>query len=238
MQTGRPANPANLRRPCAARSRLYRRAIPRTILLLLLTVLPTWGGCTGSGKVQILPVARRDLSPREPLIQTLPVQEAYYWMDAEGKLKIALRYRASSLLGSAFDTKWALSMILPGPPAGPERLYDLRTSEVLWTFSQGGNHQRCRSLRGVAVVEDRRNGRLRGRFQITVHQQVFTMLGGWQNAAWLLTLGEFEAVENITRGQEILASTEMEDFDRSPPRPRTLPASQPAATQPAASHQG
>ncbi len=238
MRPNRFVTPIDRCLPRTRPVRLRRWVISRTILLSLMAGLPIMGGCAGSGKVQILPVARRDLSPREPLIQSLPVQEAYYWIDTEGKLKIAMQYQASSLLGPVFDTKWALSMILPGPPAGPERLYDLRTSEVLWTFSQGGNHQRCRSLRGVAVVENPRNGRLRGRFQITVHQQVFTMLGGWQNAAWLVTLGEFEAVQNATRGREILEKTEMEDFDRSPPRPRTPPVSQPAASQPAATNQG
>lgn len=238
MQTGRPANPVDPCQPSAVKSRLRCRAILSTTILLLLTGLPAVGGCTGSGKVQILPLARRDLPPQEPLIQTVPVQEAYYWIDPEGKLKIAMQYRVNSLLGPVFDAEWALSMVLTGPPAGSERLYDIRTSEVLWIFSQGGNHQRCRSLRGVAVVEGPRNHRLRGRFQITFHQQMFTMLGGWQNASWLVTLGEFEAVRNAARGQEILAKTEMEDFDRSPPRPRMLPVSQPAATQPASSNQG
>ncbi|NLX12030.1 MAG: hypothetical protein GXY44_00040 [Phycisphaerales bacterium] len=218
--------------------RISRRAVPCMAMLPLLAALLGTGGCTGSGKVQVLPIARRDLPPGEPLIQKIPVHEAYYWVDDEGKLKIVLQYRASSLLGPVFDTNWALSMVLPGPPAGSERLYELRSADALWVFSQGGNHQRCRSLRGVVVVEGQQNDRLRGRFQITVHQQLFSMLGGWQNAAWLVTLGEFEAVQNATRGEEILAKTEMEDFDRSPPKPRIHPLSQPTDTQPAGLPQG
>ena len=182
-------------------------------------------GCSGSGSVHIVPLIRTDLPPGEPLMQTVPISEAYYWNDSDGTLKLALRHRAPALLGASLD--WQMSVVLEGLPAGKERLYRLAQREIRVVQDYGGDHRRSRSGMGVAVVEAPRNRRLKGRLHANVQQQQFGVLTGWNppiyRGAMLVLVAEFEAVENRTKGEEILRYTESDGFER-PSIPTSLPA--------------
>ncbi|UCD28063.1 MAG: hypothetical protein JSV03_13345 [Planctomycetota bacterium] len=201
-------------------------------------------GCTGRATVHLLPFMRTNFSPTEALIQTIKVNEAYYWCDDDGKLSVAFRYRVRSLLGKALDVEWLMSMVLDGMPAGSEKLYQLHRPAVRISQSYGGDHRRCRSLRGIAVIYVSRGAPLKGRFQITVHQQKFSVLKGWMSASPLIVIGEFEAVENPAAGKEILSLTEADGFARDPdsePAIRWIRKSQAdsqPATQPATNKLG
>jgi hypothetical protein len=159
-------------------------------------------------------MVRKDLPPGQPLIQTIPVSEAYYWVDEDGTLKIALKYQRESLLSDLLEVTSRTSLVLDGLPAGREKLYKLRRNDLMWTLSGGGSHQRLRSLKGVAVIEGSKRDRIEGRLHATIHQQKFTVLSGWKSSGLLTVVGDFAAVRNKAKGTEIFDAVESEDFNR------------------------
>jgi hypothetical protein len=172
-------------------------------------------------------VNRADLPRREPLIQQISVDEAYYAVDDDGTLTIALRRNRQSMLFPRLSSEWAMSMVLEGLPAGRERLYPLSTREVRAAQSIAGDHRRWRALMGVAVVQAPQGGRLRGRFHATVQQQQYGLLTGWTPPVYqgpvMVLLGEFEAVLNASRVDELVERTEADGFERPVPSAATRP---------------
>jgi hypothetical protein len=181
---------------------------------LLASIFMCAGGCTGHGQLQSIPMVRKDLPPGQPLIQKIPIQEAYYWVDADDKLNIGLKYHATSWLNEMLNVSCAASLVLDGLPAGREKLYQLHRNDLMWILSSGGNHQRLRSLKGVTVVEGPQYGRIKGRIHVTIHQQKFTVLDGWKSSGLLTLVGKFEAVRNKAAGEKIFSQVETEGFDR------------------------
>jgi hypothetical protein len=183
----------------------------------------------------VVPFLRSDFTPNQSLVQTVRPNEAYYFSDGEGKLNIALRYRVRSVLGRAFNAEWSMSMVLEGFPAGSEKLYKLNTQSVRIVRSYGGDHTRSSSLGGgIALIYAPKRNRLKGRFHVTVRQQRFSVLKGWSFGTFLVTTGEFEAVENPIKGRQILERTQEDGFGRGPetePVIRWIPPNK-ASTQP------
>jgi len=220
-----------------------RISIRVDVLVLSLAGLSLLAGCTGRATVHTVPFMRKQFAPNEMLVHTVNPNEAYYWLDDDGKLNVVLKYKQGSLLGPAFEIEWLMSMVLEGLPAGSERLYELRRPAVRIVQSRGGDHRRSQSLRGIAVIYAPQGGRLKGRFHVTIQQQQFHVLQGWSRGGLMVSVGEFEAVENAIAGQEILKLTEADGFERRaepsvPPiqwltRPPsvTQPASQPAVVR-------
>lgn len=183
-------------------------------------------GCTGTGQVRVVPLLRTDFTEREPLVQEIKIDEAYYWLEGE-ELNVALRYDRNSPLGPAFYFDWQMSLVLDALPAGSSRLYQLQGDAVRIVQTAGADQRRSRTWTGIAVAGAPEHGRLSGRFHINVRQQQFTLLGGWQppflRAPTLIVVGRFEAVENAERGRAIRAETEAPGFERT-----GSPASRPA----------
>lgn len=198
-------------------------------LALLASLGLLWlAGCTGSGRVHVLPPMRSDLPPDQPLIATVPITEAYYWMGERGEVNVALAYQAKSLLGKPFDVQWLMSIVLDEAPAGSEKLYQVRDRAVRMAYTRGTEHRRGQSLHGTVVIESLRDGRLRGRFHLWMRQQQFVFLTGWtpeMNRAPLeIMVGEFEAVQDSLKGVRILTLTEADGMGRPPPgTPATRP---------------
>lgn len=192
-----------------------------------LVVLST--GCTGSGDIKMVPLLRADFTEREPLVQDVPVNEAYYWVE-NNRVNIALRCRRESLLGPAFDYDWQASLVLDGLPAGSARLYKLKPDAMRIVETAGANQRRSRTWTGIAVIGAPERGRLKGRFHVNVRQQQFTLLGGWQphpfQAPMIVVAGRFDAVEDAKRGRAILHETEASGFERAA-KPVTQPSSSP-----------
>ena len=224
-------------------SRTTRGLVLRTVVAGVCLILAMSAiGCTGHGTVHMVPFMRSDFSPTERPIVTTQVSEAYYWLDSSGKLNLALRHHAPSLLGKVFESDWQMSMILDGLPAGAERLYTLDTRSVRIRYNQGPAHQRFASFAGVAVAGAPKNGAMNGRFHVTVRGQQFGVISGWspplQRGPLIVMVGTFTAVENATRGRAILENTESDGFDRKSNLPLILrgtltPATRPSGTQPA-----
>lgn len=199
----------------------------RIAVLLLVGWLGVAVGCTGRGTVHVMPYLRSDLPEQEPLIQKMPIHEAYYWLD-DDEVNVALRYRTRSLFGRAFDVEYAVSLVLPELPAGRERLYRLRSGEIQIIQSAGADHRRGRSSGGVAVLHGTRGDTLRGRFHVITRQQQFSALAGWMpetihRGAMLIVAGEFNAVHDPDRGRRIRERTEADGFERSNIRSGLVP---------------
>lgn len=195
-------------------------------LLLLAIVFATVGfaaGCSGSGKVKVVPVMRADLTDTEPLVQEVRVSEAYWDVDDQGQVVVGLKYHMGSMLGSGFDFDWQLSLVFEAMPAGSSRLYNMRSESIRVLQTFGVDQRRSRGWSGVAVLHGAQDKRLRGRFHANVRQQQFTLLSGWSppyyQAPMLLVVGEFEAVRNPEKVHQIRQATEAAGFDRSAVRP-------------------
>jgi len=219
------------------------RGLKPAALWLLLGVAAI-SGCTGHGTVYGVPFMRRDFPPTEPPAQVVQAGEAYYWIDGQKRLNVALRRHVPSLLGKAFEYDWLMSLVLEDLPAGSEKLYYLGMDSVRQLASYGGAHQRSTSLTGIAVIHAPSRWELRGRFHATVRQQQFTVLTGWApdlgRAPMIVQAGTFEAVHDPESGKAIRDRTEADGFARGihggvTTRPlyifypvQTQPASQPA----------
>lgn len=192
---------------------------------LLALAMVSFAGCQGSATVRIVPLMRSDIGPREPLVQEVAVDQAYYWLEGE-ELNIALRCHRSSVLGAAFEYDWQMSLVLEALPAGSSRLYKLKSDAIRIVQTFGAGQNRCRTWSGVAVIEAPEGGRLQGRFHANVRQQTFTLLKGWQppplQAPMMIVVGQFDAVNDADRGRAIRAETEAVGFERVS-RPATRP---------------
>ena len=189
-------------------------------------------GCTGSGSVVLVPMVRSDFGPQEPLVQTVPVGEAYYGVDRQGELTVALRCHQASLWGRMLDFDWQMSIVLDGLPAGSQKLYRAGPYSVRTVQSYGGDHRRGQSSAGVAVVDAPARGRLKGRFHVSMRLQQFSPLTGWApvlyRAPLIIAVGEFEAIHQPQLAGQIRARTEPEGFERERQGQATRPATKPA----------
>jgi hypothetical protein len=185
-------------------------------LVLLLAALAT--GCAGRGRVFSVPLYRSDMPPDEPPAATVEPDQAYYWVEDDGPLNVSLA-RAWAAGPASAPVEWRLSLMLEKLPAGSARLYKLDRSSIRLVEAGGGIHRRGLSIRGVAVIEAPRGGRLKGRFHTWIRLQQFTVLTGWappiNRAPIVIVTGEFEAVENAEAGRRIREATEADDFGRS-----------------------
>lgn len=175
-------------------------------------------GCSGSATVHSMPFLRHDFSATESPAHKIDIDEAYYWVDEQERLNVALRRYVPSLLGKAHEYDWRLSLVLEDLPAGSEKLYRLGADSVRLLISHGGSHARGSSLMGVAVVHAPRNDLLRGRFHVDLRQQAFTVLTGWApplgRAPLVVMAGPFEAIHDPVRGRAIRDRTEADGMER------------------------
>ncbi|MCL2329930.1 MAG: hypothetical protein FWC56_01345 [Phycisphaerae bacterium] len=187
-------------------------------------------GCNGSGTVKVVPVLRTNFTDTEPLVQSVRVTEAYWYIDHDPdrpnqpQVVVALKSRVASLLGREFDFDWTLSLVLDGMPAGSSRLYPLSADAIRLVQTCGLDRRRSKGWTGVAVLYAPKKSlggdRLRGRFHVNVRQQQFSLLNGWTpsyfQAPMLVLAGDFEAVYDAEKGMNLRYWTEAEGFDRPP----------------------
>ncbi len=175
-------------------------------------------GCTGSATIHTMPLLRQDFPATEPPAVTIRPDQAYYWIDEQERLNIALRWHVPSLLGSMYEYDWETSLVLEGMPAGSERLYRLGADALRMSVSHGPVHFRGISFTGVAVIHAPSNGVLRGRFHATVRQQQFNVLTGWSpplpRSPLHVMAGTFDAVNDPVRGKAIRERTEADGLTR------------------------
>lgn len=180
-------------------------------------VAATLTACSGRGTVHLVPLDAKQVPTTGPLIAKITPGEGYYWINDAGKLCVALRAKRTSALTPLLSQNIALSLVLGEPPAGSTRAYPATRDTLRLRTASGLTHQRSASLSGNAVVWNYGKSALRGRFRIVVRQQSYTVLTDWTGNNRLLLVGEFTAVENRRRGEEILRRSEEDGLERTSP---------------------
>ena len=215
------------------------------LTVLLGTAGPFWlSGCTGSAAISAIPFSRTDIRDREPLALTLPTAGRCAWyVDGAGQLTVAMKYENFPLFGKYTKAGWLARFRLGEKPAGRSLRYNLSRDQVRGLCSSGIEHWRFQTRWGVLVLDQMPGHRYRGRFQIAVAQQQFTLLSGWAptgyTAPLLIMWGEFEAVHDEELAKAVVAAIDKEnwtDFGTIPMvRPvqtRPLPGTTQPATRP------
>jgi hypothetical protein len=185
-------------------------------------------GCTGYANISALPFSRADLRDREPLVLVLPTASHCVWYtDKAGQLTIAMEYENIPIFGKYTKARWLARFRLGEPPAGRSLKYNVYRDQVRGLCSSGIEHWRFQTRWGLVVLDRLADERFRGRFQIAVAQQQFTLFNGWApmgfSAPLLHMWGEFEAVRDERLGKAIDAAIDKEDWADLGISPTTRP---------------
>ncbi len=210
--------------------------MPAAVLATATAVLP---GC-GWGRVSAIPFSRTDLRDREPLVYNLPTAGRCGWyLDDKGQMTVAMKYQNLPIFGPLTGSQWVMRMRLGDPPAGSSLRYNLFRDQVRGLCSSGVEHWRFQSRWGVLVLDRLPGRRFKGRFQLSVSQQQFSLFGGWSPVGFrapLMTMwGEFEAVHDERLGKEVSEAIARENWEDLGVFPATRPATlttRPVQTRP------
>ncbi len=192
-------------------------------------------GCAGNASVHMIPVSSRKISMTGALVVRIDPNKCYFWLSEQGEICIAMGRAKRSILGSAFDREFALSLVLEGLPAGWGRQYRVDRKTLRVRRDAGFTHTRAASLSGLAAVYDYGEKQLRGRFRIAAKQQSYSVLTGWAGDRSVLYVGEFRAIRDRAAGEKILAWTAEGKMARAPPTDqpeKTKAAPRPARSSP------
>lgn len=178
------------------------------------------------GNVSLIDLNFRKMDTEVPDVQTLATPLAYWWEDA-GRLCVAFGYDKPSmnkLDRQAIDA----SLVLDGMPAGTAREYEFDARGLRAYHHDGANHDRFRSLRGVAVVQ-RVGDAMHVRFRVLALKEMFHILTGWNPIGETLLVAEFDAASNRAAGEPILTRSEDQGMGReavsgppTPPAPKGM----------------
>lgn len=199
---------------------------------IMSALTPILMGCAGQGSVHMIPLGPKAIKMTGPLIVAVAPKEAYYWVNDQQELCVAMRTRTHSLFGKRFEREFVLSLVLEGLPAGSARYYGVGRRGLRAKTRAGFIHTRSASLSGTAVVWDYGRASLHGRFRLTAKQQSYSVLRGWHGDRRVLFVGEFTAVADRGSGERILASSEEDGMARPPPRGKPIPVQGPPRTPP------
>lgn len=197
-----------------------------TQALSVLTGMVT--GCAPSaGLVHIVPTDVQRVALNRPLLDTLPVQQAYCWVDSDGDVCIAL-HGSERVPGLSGERHFDVALVLGPIPAGVGRVYRAGFHTARARISHGLVHRRYVSLDGLVSIEGFGGRALRGRFRFKAMEQSFLVLTGWGHDRQVLCLGEFVAIPDRAAGEEILARADKGGLPRPPPPDRPVPVEGPA----------
>jgi hypothetical protein len=197
--------------------------VPRRLFLALGALLVS--GCSGWARVHVIPAEVERMSPHRPLVKCHDLSEAYFWLNQDNELCVALS-RGSAEKRQAFD----LSLVLPEEPAGPGRYYQVNRRTLRALIRDGGPPRRYGSYRGMVRVwyDEGDPDVLNGRFRIWANEQEYKFwMDYWTNDREVMLVGEFKAVRDPVRGGEVLGRTEAEELKRGPPVGRLRPVTGP-----------
>jgi len=191
---------------------LTRWVVASVVLGILLS------GCSGHASVYLVPLTSKKIGPSTPVLLELATEECYYWIGADGGLRVAMKDVSGLWGGRYLKRNFHLSLVLEAPPAGKARMYQARRNTARLRARLGPfTHVRSASLRGiVAVSRKREHGAIEGRFRLFTRQQSYHFLKGWSGDQNVLLTGSFHAVENRAKGEAILQYTEEGTLARRP----------------------
>lgn len=185
--------------------------MPRHYVLLLCAFAAGGGavGCqSGSARFHVIPLGTRSLAPRSELLSTWQADRCFWWNDEGGRLCVVAEGRTISWRGKYFSTRQSISLVLPRTPEAARESYAVDRETARMISRVGLVHTRAASLSGLVTIWDVDGKRLRGKYRVLGRQQNFVVLWGWRGDQNVLLLGEFRAVHDPRRGEEILRRTE------------------------------
>lgn len=194
-----------------------------------LTIFIMLTGCS-TGAIDMTALNYQSIDPPSPRVLRFPIDRAYWWLDEQERLWIAIERRASSLLGDTFRLTIRFSFVLEKLPAGKARNYRIRRNEVRGVARFGPAENRYTSNSGILAVYREREDRLRVSFRMEVNRYVSELLTGWSEPSRYLVLGRFDAVRDDRNGRAIVEDTEDLGFERDSPRQRD-PTTSPAESE-------
>lgn len=175
--------------------------------VLLLTLLGVGGcGLSGTGQLELISLNLNAIDPPAPRTTALPMQRAYWWTDAAGKVQVVLSQRQRLPFRSEVFT-YDVILTLDGLPAGQEREYALRAGALRTLARVGPARAQGRSIRGVAALYRAPHDRLRGSLRVLIDQEALLLLS-WSSPSQRLLQGTFEAVHDAARGAALRAELE------------------------------
>ncbi|MFH0980327.1 MAG: hypothetical protein V2A79_02160 [Planctomycetota bacterium] len=168
----------------------------------------------------------------------LRAAECYYAIDGQ-RITIALADENISLIGEYGKKSLVTSIVLDGLPAHRSRDYRLDRNSLRGRFRHGPESVRFASLGGILALWREGDDRLRGRLRAFAKQQQFQVWLGWAGNRRVLLVGDFVAVRNPTRAEELRWRSEADGLERTAqpsdygqPRPVTGPPVEPQETSP------
>ncbi|UCG15718.1 MAG: hypothetical protein JSV19_10530 [Phycisphaerales bacterium] len=176
-------------------------------------------GCHNSAKLHLIPLTYSRIDAKAPLVLSLQAQQCYFWVDERQQIRIAMTGQTAPLFDKESRRTFDVSLVLDGVPANVARNYRVTRRGLRGTLSQGDQHTRFASIRGIAAVWLDGPDRIHGRIRISTKHQKFSVLLGWHASRQVLVLGEFDAVRDQRRCEAILARTEQGGMERDPFEP-------------------
>ncbi len=196
-------------------------------------------GCNGWARLNLISTELERISKSAPLVVELSAAECYYSIEAE-RITIALTDENISLTGEYGKRSLVTSIVLEGLPAYQSRDYRLDRNSVRGKYRRGPKHVRFASLGGILGLWLEGDNQLKGRLRAFVKQQQFHVLRGWSGNRRVLLVGDFVAVRNRERTEELLRRSEADGMERGVPvraygKPRAVtgpPVQPPIQSQP------
>jgi hypothetical protein len=165
-------------------------------------------GCAGYGRVHMVPLGTKKIDTTAPLIVEAEPDECYFWIRDDKQLCVAMRQFSASILGKPAEREFLLSLVVDGAPAAESRDYRMDRTTARLRHRGGYAHTRAASVSGIVAVWDYNNDGVRGRFRFLARMQSYSVLTGWSESGTILCTGEFTAVHDAERGEQILTQSE------------------------------
>ena len=173
------------------------------------------GGCTGWAEFSLIPLDQGRISKSAPLIVELRAAECYYSID-DGRISIAWTDENISVIGEWGKKSVVGSIVLDGLPAHESRDYRLDRNSIRGRQRHGPKHVRFGSLGGILALWLDGENQIKGRLRARVRQQHFNVLLGWTQNRPVLLVGDFVAVRDRARTEEIVRRSETGGMARAP----------------------
>lgn len=195
------------------------------------------GGCAGAAKLSVISTNQARISKTAPLVVELHAAECYYWIEDE-RITIALADENFTL--SEYGKKsLVVSIVLDGLPAHCSRDYRLNRNSIRLKYGNGPQHIRLASLSGILALWLEGDTRIKGRLRSFAKQQQFHVLRGWSGNRRVLLVGDFVAVRDRERTEQLRCRSEADGLERDAqtgdygkPRAVNGPPVQPRPKQP------
>jgi hypothetical protein len=194
---------------------MARRRLAACVLPIFAALVAS-AGCAPRSAVHLIPLGHRRLPPTGDLLRTVHPDRAWWWLDEQGRLCIAMHESKRSILGKPYGREFDASLLLEAMPAGSSRTYTVQRQTMRHRERMGYVQLRSASASGLVTVSREGEKRLRVRMRLEARQQSFWVFTGWGGDTAVLWVGEFTADLNQPAGESVWIRTEEGKLARTP----------------------